>query len=276
MVAVRDTLTSVIIDLQINPGVAPWPVIRDAARAAEEAGFGALWTMDHLQGSVMRAPDMPECFSLLGALAAATSSISLGPLVVNVSNRHPGILANAAATVQHVSGGRLLLGLGAGSGPNSPTAAEKRAIGMTPLPTVAQRHSALESALDVIDELWSPERDSKFESFPRPDPAPPILLGVNGEKLARVAGRRTNGVNIRATHDNARSVVTVALDEHRASGRSGPFHATLWDFYDESLLDPRDERRATWESWGVNRLILIMFEEIDVERIRSARRLLAS
>ena len=101
----RDTLTSVKFDLQINPGVASWPTIREVALAAEDVGFSTLWTMDHLQGSVMRAPDMPECFSLLGALAAATSTIGLGPLVVNVGNRHPGVLANAAATVQLVSGG---------------------------------------------------------------------------------------------------------------------------------------------------------------------------
>lgn len=276
MVTSRDTLTSVIIDLQINPGVAPWPVIRDAAQAAEEAGFGALWTMDHLQGSVMGAPDMPECFSLLGALAAATSSINIGPLVVNVSNRHPGIVANAAATVQQISGGRLILGIGAGSGPNSPTAKEKRAVGLTPLSTVSERHAALESALDVIGSLWSSDRDAQFETFPLPDPTPPILIGVNGVKLARVAGGRTQGVNIRATHDNARAVVAAALDEHQTSGRGGQFHATLWDFFDESLLDPRDERRITWESWGVTRLILIMFKEIDVTRIRAARRLLAS
>lgn len=224
----------------------------------------------------MGAPDMPECFSLLGALAAVTSSIEIGPLVVNVANRHPGIVANAAATVQQISNGRFLLGLGAGSGPNSPTARERIAIGITPLATIAERHASLESALDVIDSMWMPNRDARFATFPRPEPTPPIIIGVNGERLARLAGRRTQGVNVRATHDNARTIITSAIDEWVASGRTDTFHATLWDFFDESLLDPRDERRVTWESWGVNRLILIMFKEIDVTRIRSARRLLRS
>ena len=256
-----------IFDVQVNPGVAPWPVLRDAALAAEDAGFGAFWTMDHLQGSVMNAPDMPECFSLLGALAAATSTIRLGPLVVNVGNRHPGLLANAAATVQSVSGGRLLLGLGAGGGPDNPTARERLALGIVPPATVAERHAVLEAAIDQLDAMWSPTRDEKFATFPLPDPRPPVILGVNGTRLARIAGRRTQGVNIRGTNDKARDVVTAALEEHRAGGTDGTFHATVWDFFDEALLQPGNAKVAEWESWGVNRVILIMFETVDPARI---------
>ncbi len=264
----RDTLTSVKFDLQINPGVASWPTIREVALAAEDVGFSTLWTMDHLQGSVMQAPDMPECFSLLGALAAVTSTIGLGPLVVNVGNRHPGVLANAAATVQLVSGGRLFLGLGAGGGPTSATARERLTLGIVPPATVAERHAILESTLDVLDEMWSPTREEKFATFPLPQPRPPILLGVNGERLARIAGRRTQGVNIWGTNPKAREVITCALDEHRLSGSGDEFAATVWDFYDESLLQPGNATIAEWASWGVNRVILIMFETIDPARIR--------
>lgn len=261
------TLTSVKFDLQINPGVASWDVIRDAALAAEHAGFDALWTMDHLKGSVMSAPDMPECFSLLGALAAATSHIALGPLVVNVGNRHPAVLANAAATVQSISGGRLLLGLGAGGGPKSATASEREAVGIATPATVAERHRRLENALDVLDEMWRPDRDDRFATFPLPHPIPPIVLGVNGEQLARIAGRRTQGVNIRGTNPLAKSVIEAALAAHQDSGSTDEFHATVWDFYDESLLRPGDPRVAEWASWGVTRVILIMFQEIDPARI---------
>lgn len=265
-----------IFDLQINPGVAPWPVLRDAARAAEDAGFAALWTIDHLQGSVMGAPDMPECFTLLGALAAATSTIGLGPLVVNVGNRHPGLLANAAATVQAISGGRLLLGLGAGGGPDSSASRERLALGIVPPSTVAERHAVLEHTLDVLDEMWSPQRDEKFSTFPLPLPRPPVVLGVNGERLARIAGRRTQGVNVRATSDKARDVITSFVDEWRQSGSTGEPHATVWDFFDEALLIPDNPKIAEWRSWGVNRVILIMYEAIDVARIARAGKLLAS
>ena len=254
-------------DLQINPGVAPWQTVRDAAVAAERAGYGALWTMDHLKGSVMSAPDMPECFSLLGALAAVTSRISLGPLVVNVGNRHPAVLANAAATVQSISDGRLLLGLGAGGGPKSATSSEREAIGIATPATIAERHQRLEEAVDMLEAMWSPNRDERFATFPLPQPTPPIVLGVNGERLARIAGRRTQGVNIRATNPLAKSVIEVAIDEHRRSGSTDEFHATVWDFYDESLLQPGDPRVLEWASWGVTRVILIMFQVIDPERI---------
>ena len=60
----------ITFDLQVNPGNAPWPLIADAARAAEAAGFDTFWTADHLAGQVMSAPNMPECFTTLGALAA--------------------------------------------------------------------------------------------------------------------------------------------------------------------------------------------------------------
>ena len=134
-------------DLQINPGTSIWPIARDAALAAQDAGFKTLWTVDHLAGDVMQAPDMPECFTLLGALAGVTSTIELGPLVVNVGNRHPAILANSAATMQQISGGRFVLGLGAGASPNSPFAAERRAIGLLPPEKIADRHGLLSAHL---------------------------------------------------------------------------------------------------------------------------------
>jgi alkanesulfonate monooxygenase SsuD/methylene tetrahydromethanopterin reductase-like flavin-dependent oxidoreductase (luciferase family) len=136
-------------DLQINPGNSLWPIAREAAISAEAAGFKGFWTADHLAGDVMKAPDMPECFTLLGALASATKTIELGPLVVNVGNRHPAMLANSVATMQQISGGRFVLGLGAGASPNSPFAAEQRAIGVTPPAKMSERHDVLVKALDV-------------------------------------------------------------------------------------------------------------------------------
>src|SRR5258705_13007736 len=111
------------IDLLLIPMGARYHDMREAAVAAEESGFDGLWTWDHL-----RDPDggarshVPESLTALAALAEVTRRIALGPLVLNVSSRHPGILANMAATLQEVSGGRLLLGLGAGGHPRPPPA----------------------------------------------------------------------------------------------------------------------------------------------------------
>ena len=271
-------------DLQVNPGNAPWPLLADAARAAEAAGFDTFWTADHLAGEVMAAPAMPECFTTLGALAAVTSSIRLGPLVANVANRPPVITANAAATLQQVSGGRCILGLGAGSAPNTKWSAERRAVGLEQPPKMADRHQVLLDTLDVIDELWSPTRRADLQTFISPSPRPPILLGVNSTVLARIAAQRTDGVNVRGSADYAREVIAVAMQERsvmRTTAADGagvvdPFMVTVWEHFDEALLrtDVLDERIERWQGWGVNRVILLMFRGVDLAAIERAGSLL--
>lgn len=263
-----------IFDLQVNPGIAPYPVIAQAAQAADAAGFDTFWTMDHLQGSVMQAPDMPECFSLLGALSALTTRINLGPLVVNVGNRHPGVLANCSATIQNISNGRHVLGLGAGGGSKNPTASERLAIGIVPPATMAARHTALVNVLDVLDDMWSPNRRPELDTFPLPSPRPPVVLGVNSSALALIAGARTNGVNIRASNELAPEILRTARAAHEASGIDKPFTSTVWEFFDETLLSGRDDRLALWRSWGVDRVILLMFTGIDLAAIENAGRYL--
>ena len=261
-------------DLQINPGNSIWPIARDAALAAEDAGFKTLWTVDHLAGDVMQAPDMPECFTLLGALAGVTSKIELGPLVVNVGNRHPAILANSVATMQQISGGRFILGLGAGSSPNSPFAAERRAIGLLPPAKIADRHAAVVGALDVMHEMWSANRRADLAAFPIAKPIPPVIIGANSVALAKIAGARTNGVNIRASHERAGEILAAARDAHANSGIDKPFTVSVWEHYDESLLRGDDPRLAVWQSWGVDRAILLMFKSVDFAALNRAAKYL--
>ena len=98
-----------IIDLQLNQGSAPWPLLRDAGIAAEEAGFGTLWNLDHFSGAAFGSDSMMECFTSLTAWATTTSTIGLGTLVTNVMNREPGLLANIVSSIQQISDNRLLL-----------------------------------------------------------------------------------------------------------------------------------------------------------------------
>ncbi len=260
----------IIIDLQVNQGQCSWAQLVDIAHIAENNNYSTLWVADHLSGQVMNAPSMPECFTLLGALAAITSTINIGPLVANVGNRHPGVLASAAATVQNISGGRLILGLGAGASPTSTFAAEQRALGIDIPRTVRERHAKLEHTLDVLDEIWSPTRDEKFATFEMPCKLPPRIIGVNSTALAKVAGMRTDGVNIRSSHPQRAEILRVARDAATATGKSD-FIVSVWDWFDEALLDPTSAVCKELASEGVNKIILLMRGVPDAKRLAVKR-----
>src|SRR6059036_2705457 len=144
-------------DLLLIPMSARYRDMRAAAVAAEEAGFDGLWTWDHLRDpDADSGPGVPEAWTVLTALAEVTRRVSLGPLVLNVANRHPGVLANMAATLQAVSGGRLLLGLGAGGSRGTPYAAEQAAIGQS-VERDKVRADRVVEAIGLIRRLWSGE-----------------------------------------------------------------------------------------------------------------------
>ena len=258
------------IDLQVNQGQCSWAQLTEIVHIAENNNYKTLWVADHLSGQVMNAPSMPECFTLLGALAAITSTINIGPLVANVGNRHPGVLASAAATVQNISGGRLILGLGAGASPTSTFAAEQLALGIALPATMSERHAKLEHTLDVLDEIWSPTRDEKFATFEMPCKLPPRIIGVNSTALAKVAGKRTNGVNIRSSHPQRAEILRVAQEAAIVAGKSD-FIVSVWDWFDEALLDPTSAVCKELASEGVNKIILLMRGVPDAKRLAIKR-----
>src|SRR6266478_26891 len=119
------------VDLLFDPFGATWVDVREGAVAAEAAGFDGVWTYDHLAGSVHGASGVLECWTTLTAIAACVPRIAVGSMVLNVANRDAGTLAVMAATLQEVSGGRLLLGVGAGGGSGTPYRLEQEALGRT-------------------------------------------------------------------------------------------------------------------------------------------------
>lgn len=254
-----------IVDIQLNPSVEPWERIRDGVQVAEAAGFDTAYVFDHFAGNLLRGGEqMLECFALLGALATATSTVHLGTLVVNIANRNPGVMAMSAATVQTISGGRLVLGLGAGAAPNTPWSAEHRALGLELAPTIAARHRRLADALDLIDDLWAEDRKPEYVDFHRPTVRPPIFLGVNSEPLARMAAVRTDGFNVRQSHDDLRAIVTAGLEARAASPRADePMIVSVWTHFDRELADPDHPKRREWADMGVNRLVLVCLDPHD-------------
>lgn len=258
-----------IVDLQLNQGSAPWPVLRDGVLAAEEAGFSTLWNLDHFSGEMFGADSMLECFTCLGAWGAITNRIGLGTMVANVNNRTPGLLANAATTVQEVSEGRLILGVGSGASPSGPFGGEHRALGIQLLPTMAERHERLIQVVDTVREIWSPARAEKYRGFPRPLRAPRVIAGINSEGLARVAGRHLDGVNIRFNHPERARLIATSLE---ASGGSATFEASVWAWFEPELADPDHPFHAELAAEGVGRLVLLVRGAPDPDVIASTAR----
>jgi probable F420-dependent oxidoreductase len=177
------------IQLPETERVVPWPEMRDIARAIDDLGFDALWVGEHL---LYRWPDRPargpwEAWTLMAALAAATTRVTIGPLVACTGFHNPALLAKQAATLDEIADGRFVLGLGAGW-----NEVEFRAFGFP----FEERIARFEEAFTIIRTLLR-EGEIDFagrfyqardcELLPRPRPGgPPILIGSNGPRMLRI------------------------------------------------------------------------------------------
>ena len=258
------------IDLLLIPMSARWSEMRAAALAAEDAGFDGLWTWDHLRDPDGDGdPGVPEAWTTLSALAEVTKRVMLGPLVLNVANRPPGVLANMAATLQTVSNGRLLLGIGAGGSHQTPYAREQKAIGAT-VERDSVRAQRVADAIQLIRRLWA-----GADGFLKPDPAPPIIVGGFGPRMAGIGGTHGDGFNTQAMHPQLEQLMRVARDEHKASGRDpARFVATVFAGLGETWLRPDSQARLKLARVGIDRLILLIGPPFDAGQIKAAGRLL--
>lgn len=259
-------------DILLVPMGATYQQMRTAAIAAEEAGFDALWTWDHLRPeNVMRASPPPECWTVLSAIAEATARIELGPLVLNVANRHPGLLANMAATLQQVSGGRLLLGIGAGGGRASAFAAEQVALNRM-VPPDRVRAAQVVEAITVMRRLWSGDNatyDGDHYQLRRPagflqaEPPPPVLVAGFGPRMAAIAGQYADGFNTVANHPRLEDLVRRAREEHTRRPGSGPFSVSVFAPISERWMRVGSADRHRLEQMGVDRIVLLVEPPFD-------------
>ncbi len=182
----------------------PWSDVLAVARHAEATGWDGVYVADHFMGSGGEfGPDTTpnlEATGALAALAAATQRLRLGSLVLGNTYRHPAVLASWAATVDHVSGGRLLLGVGAGWQEN-----EHAQYGIE-LPPPGERVERLEEAIVVLTALLREVR-STFSGRhyrltdavcePKPVQAPlPLLVGGKGDRMLGVVARHADEWNM--------------------------------------------------------------------------------
>lgn len=222
-----------ITDIQFSAGHSDWPALREAVRRAEGDGYATTWVFDHFDGTMIGGDrPMLEAFTLLGALAEATSTIRLGTLVANVANRHPALLALAASSAQRISGGRFTLGIGAGSGPGTRWAREHEERDIPLAADVGERHRAVARSIEAV----------------RAATDAPVIVGANSLSLARLAGAIADGVNVRMSHPRAAELLAAA----RSAAGERPFDASAF-----AILGQDVDIDARAADLGISRLVIV-------------------
>jgi F420-dependent oxidoreductase-like protein len=181
------------------------PTLAATAQAAEEAGCSTLTMMDHwfqMEGFATAQDPMLEGYTSLGFVAGKTERITLSLMVTGVTYRHPGLLAKIVTTLDVLSGGRAMLGIGAAWYER-----EHLALGV-PFPPIAERFERLEETLQICNQMWS-DSDGPYDGkhyhlaetlcHPRPiqQPRPKILIGGGGErKTLKLVARYADACNL--------------------------------------------------------------------------------
>jgi F420-dependent oxidoreductase-like protein len=205
-----------------------WPEILDLSQHCEATGWDGVYFADHFMPNAPDATpldgDTLECWSVISALAALVPRVRLAPLVTSVTYRHPAVLANIAAAVDNISGGRLLLGVGAGWQEN-----EHAAYGLE-LGTVKERLDRFDEACQVVTSLLRERRTTFAGKFFRITDAPnqpppvqprlPLLIGGGGEKRTlRIAATYADEWNAWTTPDVLAHKVGVLHKHCESIGR---------------------------------------------------------
>ncbi len=224
-------MTALRFGVVTGQGNTTWPDLLALWQEIDSASnYDNIWLVDHFvpgMGTEAAGADGPhfEGWTALAALAQATSRARIGILVTGNTYRNPSVLAKMATTVDHISGGRLILGLGAAW-----HEFEHRTFGL-PFYTTRERLERLEEAAQVIKLLWTqdrPEFGGRFYTLDRPfvnppniqTPHPPLLIGGGGEKRTlRTVARYADMCNISGSPDTIRHKVEVLRRHCDEAGR---------------------------------------------------------
>lgn len=235
-------------------------------RIADEAGFDHCWCMDHF-ATLGARDDGPifEAWTLLAAMAAATSRTRIGCAVTGNTYRHPAVLAKAAVTIDHLSGGRLEFGIGAGWAEN-----EHTMLGL-PFGTAGDRADRLEEACQVIRSLWTQARASfagqhyqltgaVAEPKPVQQPHPPIWIGGAGRRRTlRIAAQHASVWNAPGGSPEEVTELSGVLDRHCAEvGRDPTEIRRSVQVRMPAAPDELLALAAAYAAVGVNDLLLVL------------------
>ena len=235
------------IGVDVSQHQLTWPELRSRVAFVEDAGFDGAWVFDHftpLYGE--RGGPCMEGWTLLAALAACTTRIRLGALVTGVTYRHPSLLAAEAVTVDHVSDGRLELGIGAAW-----FAQEHEELGFD-FPPTGERIDRLEEAIAVAKALFTTDgadfdgrhyrlRTASYNPKPVQRPHPPIWVGANGERrMLPLAGRHAD---VWHGSGSAADLARKSAVVDRAAEEAGRDPAVITRATNLSISEPWDEVR---------------------------------
>jgi len=245
-----------------------WPELVRRWRLYEELGFDSAWDCDHyVQPSRPHGPYF-EGWTLLAGLAAVTSRIRIGVLVSCNTFRHPALLAKEAVTVDHISNGRLELGLGAG------WYEPEHAMFGIPFPTPAELVGRFEEAVEIIDGLLRSEEysysgrhyslsNAEFRPGPVQAPRPPLTIGAHGPRMLRLCAKYADAWNSFGSVDEVRDRNRV-LDEKCAEIGRDPnsIVRSLYFWVARAGLDPWqsvdafEEMVGRYREAGINEFIV--------------------
>jgi alkanesulfonate monooxygenase SsuD/methylene tetrahydromethanopterin reductase-like flavin-dependent oxidoreductase (luciferase family) len=227
--------------------------VLSAATASDRLGYDGLFAFDHFfpPGAARDRPSL-EAFSTLGAVAAATSRVRLGTLVTRTVLRPPGLLAKLAATVDEISGGRMILAVGTGDPIDRP---EHEAFGFPDL-SVADRRANLAETVTALKALftggtydggeWVPPLDGPILPPPRQRGGPPIWIGAQSDAVVQMAGAMADGWNGWGQHPDA-------------------FHRKV-DMLNEAAEQAGRSVEATWAG-----IVLVGEDESEAKRLHQER-----
>jgi alkanesulfonate monooxygenase SsuD/methylene tetrahydromethanopterin reductase-like flavin-dependent oxidoreductase (luciferase family) len=223
--------------------------VLDLARWAEDAGWHGVWYADHYMPNTgtedVERGVIHEAWAMLPAIAAVTKRVRIGTLVSPTSVHHPAVLANRASTIDHISSGRMVLGLGAGWQIN-----EHRAYGIE-LEPAKQRVDRFEESIQIIrslmgDDLTTFDGDLYTITGAPSDPSPiqtplPILVGTGGARMCRITARFADEWNTWGNHAMAGDRLVTFRAACEAVGRDAD---AMWTSVQTLVFHTDDDSKA--------------------------------